>query len=161
MTGRVHHRAVYGALKTGTRVLLNELGRAEAASRAIGVRSGESLRQYQDAGRDVFAPADIIADLEAFADFPHITAALASANGYLIIPGPERLAAGGTASLALAEAGEAVTRIATVYADGACNHLEAGPARRQLAETIYALLSLDAEIAAQHPDSGPPLGGGS
>jgi len=161
MTGRVHHRAVYGALKTATSVLLEGLGRAEAASRAIGVRTGESLRQYAAPGRDPFAPADVIADLEAFADYPHITAALAAANGYLLAPGPERLRAGGAAALALAEAGEAVTKIATVYADGRCTHQEAAPARRQLAETIYALLCLDAEIAAQHPDSGPPLGGGS
>lgn len=161
MAGRVHHAAVYDGLKTATGVTLRAFGPrpGEPAARAIGVRSGESLRQYADAAKGAFAPADVIADLEAFAPYPHVTAALAGAAGYLLVPGPDQLGEGAPHT-AVAECGEAITAIATAYADRRCDHAEAPKARAEILGAILALLALDAEIAGQHPQTGPALSGG-
>ena len=165
MTGRVHSASVYAGLRTAVRLCLSSFGApdraAEAAARLIGSRCGQSLRDYADRSKDKFIPVDVAADLEAESDYPHIAAALAAASGYLLVPGPGRLKAAGSAAITLAEAGETVTEIATAFADGRCDHGEAPAQRRQLAQMIIASLTLDAEIAAQHPESGPPLGGGS
>lgn len=85
MTGappRILPRQAYLAIKAGFRLLVEAAGGVVAA--AGGSRVGKTnLSDYGSINRlDVFAPADVIADLEASVGEPVVTRALARLAGY-------------------------------------------------------------------------------
>lgn len=76
-----HHRA----LKAMFRVLIGKCGGLDAS--AAVVRVGRSqLANYTDMHSDQFAPADVVADLEAVAGEPWVTSELARRGGFILLP---------------------------------------------------------------------------
>ena len=79
----LHHRS----LKALTRVLVTACGGLDAS--AACVRVGRSqLANYHDMQSDQFAPVDVVAELEAVAGEPVVTAELARRAGCLLVPIP-------------------------------------------------------------------------
>ena len=132
------------ALKTTTRVLVRELGGFEAAAAAC-KRSLSHIHRYADPHEaDRFIPVDVLADLEAHARTPHVTAALARAAGYLLV----RQARPGNCALrsvaeTLRTTGTLVANAATALADG---HIS--PAER--VSLLAALEAAASAIATTH-----------
>lgn len=161
MTNRIHHPQIYRRLKTATLRVLKDHGGGAAAARLIEVRCEEALRQYRDQTRqDRFAPADIIADLEAGADEPHITRVLAEAQGYVLVPGPGRLRGEGCAYAALQEAGEFIAELSTALSnDGVIDRIEAPGVIRDALDAMAALAAVVKELQGRFPDvtGGPPV----
>lgn len=78
--------AEYNSLKTATKLVVADLGGGDAA--ATCTRVGKSqLSDYGNVSSDKFIPVDVVLDLERVGGVPHITAALARAQGYLLVPG--------------------------------------------------------------------------
>lgn len=103
MNARTHGRDVYKRLKGITHKLIKACGGLEAAAEET--RAGKSsLANYADsrdhtAAASMFAPIDVIADLEAAVGAPLVTKELARLAGYDLIP-LEGAAAGTLAPLA-------------------------------------------------------------
>ncbi len=77
--------AAYNALKTGTKQVLADLGGADAAVTCTRVQRSQ-LYDYGNVAVDKFTPIDVVLDLERVGGTPHITAALARAQGYMLMP---------------------------------------------------------------------------
>lgn len=73
------------ALKTAVGVLIKELGGLDAAASCVRV-GPTNLSEYQSRNRaDRHIPVDVVLDLEAIAQKPIVTAALARALGYRLV----------------------------------------------------------------------------
>ena len=90
----------YAALKTAFRVLVARVGGVDAAASVTRVGKSAIADYYNLDKPESFAPADVIADLEAVAREPFVTATLARLSGC-------RLAGGGEAT---APAGRSLTQ---------------------------------------------------
>jgi hypothetical protein len=85
MSERQFAPAAYNAVKTGTKMLVQDLGGVDAA--ATVTRVGRSqLSAYTMLTDERFIPADVVMDLEFAAGTPRVTAALARAQGYGLVP---------------------------------------------------------------------------
>jgi hypothetical protein len=85
MTGRRHSVSVYNAIKTAIKLVIADLGGLDAAATCTRVKRSQ-LGDYGSPGIESFMPADVIADLETVAGTPHVTAALARAQGFMLLP---------------------------------------------------------------------------
>lgn len=160
MTSRIHHPQIYRRLKTATARVLKDHGGGGAAARLIEVRGEEALRQYRDQTRqDRFAPADIIADLEAGADAPHITQVLAEAQGYVLVPGPGLFQGEGCAFAALREASEFIAELSTSLANGGgIDRTEAPGVIREASQAAASIMGVIEELQTRFPDlTGGPV----
>lgn len=84
---RPHREADYLALKGATRRLVDACGGVESA--AAVTRTGfQVLSKYGHPMQPVFAPVDVVADLEADAGMPLVTRALAALAGHVLVPLP-------------------------------------------------------------------------
>ncbi|WP_417491848.1 phage regulatory CII family protein [Maricaulis sp.] len=147
--------AVYTALKMATADLIDENGLAErAARRTRGGRELLRLTTLVDQG-DVWIAADQIVDLEPRASFPHVTAALAEAAGYVLVPLPDRMAGSGMEAESMQQAAEAIAAIAQAMADGKIDRGEAPHVRREIRQAIRALFAHDQALADAFPDLQP------
>lgn len=72
------------ALKSATRLLLSDVGGLDASAAATRVQRSQ-LSDYTARHLEKFLPVDIALDLERAADTPHVTAALARAQGYQLV----------------------------------------------------------------------------
>lgn len=115
-----HHGAqTYAGLKAATRLVLRDCGGLDAA--AASSRVGRSqFSDYANPNSDKFIPVDVAIDIEAIGGIPHVTAALARAQGYELLPVEPRDR--GQLGLALAAisagVGTLFATVATAFADG-------------------------------------------
>lgn len=149
---RQHAAQAYGGLKAGTRLLTRDLGGIDAAAACS--RVGRSLiSDYANPASDRFIPVDVVIDAEAIAGTPHVTAAMARALGYELVPLLAR---------PRGELGEALARISTgvgslfatvasAFADGALSEQE----RDALARDLDAVARLAAEARCLLAAAGP------
>src|SRR5690606_14850348 len=99
-----------------------------------------------------FAPADVIADLEAACGHPIVTRKLAELCGHVLVPLP--VVPGSNALLdqvtgkALMEVGQVFSRLGEARADGTICGDEANSLKREIAEAVTMLLKLDRAIDA-------------
>ena len=149
---------IRAALKAAARVLVSRIGGLDAA--AAGTRVGRSnLADYGSVNQpERFVPADVIADLEAAAGEPLITAVLARAAGFELVRlggngGPVDVV--GPLSQMAWRAGSALATAIAALADG---RIDAGE-RVMLIEQLSALqgqvrAALAALVAAQEQERG-------
>ena len=82
---RAHAPATYNSVKTAWKRLVQDLG--GVAATAACTRASLSLASdYGSVASDRFCPADMILDAEFVGGTPHVTAALARAQGYELVP---------------------------------------------------------------------------
>lgn len=75
----------YLKLKSAFRRLIKHCGGYEAASEATRV-AYQTLQKYASSEHpEIFAPADVVADLEAVADNPIVSEVLARLNGFVLV----------------------------------------------------------------------------
>ena len=134
---RPHPAHAYHGIKAAVRIAVGYVGGIDAAASIT--RVGRTLiGAYQDLASDRFIPADVILDIEAIAGGPHITAALARAQGYELLA----LAHHGPADVAVmmagigTEASRAFTTLAEALGDGLLSDKE----RYRLAGDLDALI---------------------
>jgi hypothetical protein len=85
MNARPYAPWAYNSVKTAFKLLVAELGGIDAAATCTRVERSQ-LSNYGTPNGDKFVPADVIMDLERVAGTPHITSALATAAGYVLVP---------------------------------------------------------------------------
>ncbi|WP_325395490.1 hypothetical protein [Acidocella sp.] len=85
MTERQFAPADYNAMKTAMKLVIADLGGIDAAASCTRVGRSQ-IADYGVSGKDTFAPADVVMDLERVGGTPHVTAALARAQGYMLVP---------------------------------------------------------------------------
>lgn len=126
------------ALKALFRVLLQRCGGLDAA--AACVRVGRSqLANYTDMHSDQFAPVDVVAELEAVAGEPVVTADLARRAGCILLPVVDH--AEGRLGQDMAQLGREVGEVFAAYAeslshDGQMDPAEAERVERELADVV-------------------------
>lgn len=125
------------ALKTLFRAIVDRVGGCDAAAACS--RPGRSqIASYYDMTSEAFAPVDVVADLEAAAMEPLITAELARRAGYALVP----VDAQGSGELpsSMAAFGREVAEVFATYAeamaDGKLERCEAEHLQRQLLDVI-------------------------
>ena len=85
MNSRKFAPACYNAVKTAFKNLIADLGGIDAAASCT--RIGRSqIANYGMAGNEQFVPVDVLMDLEQVGGFPHVTAALARTQGFVLVP---------------------------------------------------------------------------
>lgn len=85
MNSRKFAPACYNAVKTAFKNLISDLGGIDAAASCT--RIGRSqIANYGMAGNEQFVPVDVLMDLEHVGGFPHVTAALARTQGFVLVP---------------------------------------------------------------------------
>ncbi|NMN56886.1 hypothetical protein FHT36_000764 [Xanthobacter sp. SG618] len=117
---RPHREADYLALKGATRRLVEACGGLESA--AAVTRTGfQVLSKYGRPAEPVFAPVDVVADLEADAGVPLVTRALAALCNHVLVPLPRPEAGSGRwyrhISEVAQDAGAVVSRLGEALAD--------------------------------------------
>lgn len=124
------------ALKALFRALVERCGGFDAAAACTRV-SRSQLHNYTDMHSDQFAPVDVVADLEATAGEPLVTAELARRAGWLLMPlpvGGEGRLSQNIAQLAR-ETGEACASfVEAIGNDGRIDPAEAERIERELAD---------------------------
>ncbi len=105
---RPHAPAAYNALKTTWKCLVQNVGGLDATAACTRVNAS-LLSQYGNVYGERFAPVDVILDVETIAGDPLVTAALARAQGYLLVPVAPRGA--DALSVRLAEIGRDVAAL--------------------------------------------------
>lgn len=150
---RPHREADYLALKGATRRLVEACGGVESA--AAVTRTGfQVLSKYGRPQEPVFAPVDVVADLEADAGDPFVTRALAQLAGHVLVPLPRAEAGQGRWYRHISEiamdAGAVVQRLGEAIADDGevtkaeCRTLAL---RERVREAIAELAALDHALA--------------
>ncbi|MBW4089920.1 MAG: hypothetical protein HIU82_02255 [Proteobacteria bacterium] len=105
---RPHAPVAYNALKTAWKCLVQDVGGVEAVAACTRVNL-TLVSQYGNVYGDRFAPIDVVMDAETVGGTPLVTAALARAQGYLLVPVAPRGA--GDLSVKLAEIGRDVAAL--------------------------------------------------
>lgn len=151
--GRAFDESAYLGLKAAFRRLTKSVGGQESAASITRV-DHQRIGRYGRAHEPMFAPVDVVADLEHDAGVPMVTRALADLQGYLLIPKPPTT---GDARWvehlgALAkEAGEAIAKLGTAFAEGGTITGEESrrmELRREVAETMEVLARIDKALEA-------------
>lgn len=146
---RQHHARDYAAMKTALRALVDRVGGVEAASSVLGgyptSRISEAMSLHHP---ERMLRVDLVADLEAVAGQPLVSAVVARLNGCVLLPMP---AATGDAGLAvgavLRGAGEVGARAAEAMADGTLTDAERGALADRLGELARAVAHAQAVLA--------------
>ena len=133
---RQHAPSTYNTLKTAVKRLVLDVGGVDAAASCTrGTRS--LFSDYGNITSDRHLPADAILDLETIGGVPHVTEALASAQGYRLVrvdPRPRDEVAA-----ALARIGQSMgvlfSNAAAALADGVLTPVEAAGLSRDLEST--------------------------
>lgn len=148
----------YAGVKTATRLLVQQIGGVDAF--AACTRATRSMAsEYGAPHGERFIAADIVLDAEAVAAEPLVTAALARAQGYALVPVTARGA--GALAAKLSEIGRDVAALLATAAT-ALSHAEPTPAERavligdldQLARVAQETQMLLQEGAARHKKGG-------
>lgn len=145
-------RRDYLALKAATRALIEMLGGVTAASAVSRIDAGR-LSRYGNPHEALFAPLDVIADLEAAAGDAAITRALAALAGFHLV---ERAAARSEVEhltrifgVVAAEMGDVLRSTGEALVDGRLTAQELATIDREAAEAEAALAQLRTDIAAR------------
>ncbi|MGQ3671645.1 phage regulatory CII family protein [Xanthobacter sp. TB0136] len=119
-SARRHRHADYLALKGATRRLVEACGGQESAATVTRV-APQTLNKYGHPHEGVFAPVDVVADLEADAGDLLVTRALATISGHVLVRLPEGIEGSGCWYGHIADvaqgAGEVVRRLGAALAD--------------------------------------------
>lgn len=148
--GRAFPDHVYLTIRAAFRRLTAACGGQEAAA-AITRADHQRISRYGRVGETMFAPIDVVADLERDAGQPLVTRELADLAGYLLVAKP---AAGaqpvGMRDLAqlAKETGDAVADLADALADVDITAAEASRVRVQVREAMEVMARIDAGLAA-------------
>lgn len=157
--GRVFPACSYMALKAAFRRLTKAVGGQESAATITRV-DFQRIGRYGRAHEAMFAPVDVVADLEADAGEPMVTRALADLQGYLLVPKPPTQ---GDAEWvehlgALAkEAGEAIAKLGQAFAHGGtitADEVRDMELRREVAEAMEVLARIDKALESVERESG-------
>ena len=150
---RQHPTRVYTALKSASADVLDRNGGTPSAARRTR-GSDETLRRaIRHDWPDSWLAIDQLIDLEPRCEHPFVTAELAAASGFLLVPSPERIRADGLAARSIKEAAEAIAAISEAQASGKGVERNAVPhVRREVREAILALFAYDEELERLHPD---------
>ncbi len=172
MLGRAFPAPAYQALKAAFRRLTKAAGGQESAASVTRV-DHQRIGRYGRAQEPMFAPVDVVADLEADVGEPHVTRMLADLQGCLLIPkpplqgDPEWIAHLGALGK---EAGEALSCLSeALESDGkiTADEVRDMELRREVREAMEVLARVDQALAAVErageegqPASGAASGGG-
>lgn len=138
----------YRRLKAATAEALRATPDGSAAAFAPRTRVNErTLRLYADHSSELFAPLDVVADLEAATAEPVLARVLADLSGCVL---RRKHVDGETSALAaIKETGEATAAIAALALSGAWGLDEVRAARAAVNDALVALASLDAALDAR------------
>lgn len=148
MHARIFPSVSYLSLKAAFRRLTKAVGGQESAASITRV-DFQRIGRYGRTHEAMFAPVDVVADLESDAGEPLVTRAMADLQGYLLIPKPpttgdaqwvEHLG-----SLAK-EAGEAMAKLGEAFAHGGtitAAEVRDMDLRREVREAMEALARID------------------
>lgn len=143
----------YNALKTAAKRALVDVGGIDAAASCTrGTRS--LFSEYGSVGSDRFMPIDAVLDLETIGGTPHITAALASAQGFRlerIDPRPRDEVAAALARIA-SSMGTLFATASDALSDGIVTQAEALRLGRDLETTSRLVLEAMALLRAGPDD---------
>ena len=145
--------ADYFALKSATRQLVHQCGGVEAA--AAVTRAGfQTVSKYGRPQEAMFAPLDVIADLEADAGAPLVTRQLAALARHVLVPLPEGADGKGRWYRHISEVtqgvGEVVRRLGRALEDDgdvSFEEVRRLALREQVREAIADLAELDRALA--------------
>ena len=147
MMPRQHNPGDYAGLKTGFRVLVQQVGGLEAASAVTGYPVSRLAEAYSLTS-DRMPRVDHVADLEAIAPAPLVTFHLARLCGHILVPLRGR---GGVAGEALAtvirDAGALGAEVVAAMADGRLSGAERAQLRERLALLGRAVAAADVALA--------------
>ena len=134
----------YAALKAATRKLLAAAGGGNEGAKATRVGQ-QVLSSYGSLGAEHaerFAPIDVIADLEAECGQPLVTRRLAELSNCLLVPLPIADGFDAVSRQTMRSAQEYAELIASVMAAKADGRIDAGEARRLLADIRDLMVEL-------------------
>lgn len=133
LMARQHAAQGYAGLKTGTRLLTRDLGGIDAAAACS--RVGRTLwSDYASPHSDRFIPVDVVIDAEAIAGTPYVTAAMARAQGYHLVPllARPRGELGDALGRISTGVGALFATVAAAFSDGALSPAERDTLAREL-----------------------------
>ncbi len=149
MQTRVFPSISYLSLKAAFRRLTKAAGGQESAASITRV-DFQRIGRYGRPHETMFAPTDVVADLEADAGDPLVTRAMADLQGYLLVPKPpaegdlewvKHLGALGK------ESGEAIVGLSKIVGCGdttiTANEIQKMELRREVAEAMEVLAQID------------------
>jgi hypothetical protein len=143
---RQYMPADYNAIKTAVKLVVADLGGIDAAASCTRVGRSQ-IAEYGVPGKDSFAPADVIMDLERVGGAAHITAALARAQGYMLVPMDMPRERGALASL-MAEIGRDVGDLFGTAATALAHDKLSEQERQDLLRELDTLRGVSAEAIA-------------
>lgn len=138
----------YAGLKTATRVLTKAIGNQCDAAQAtrVGQQAISTYASTSDDHSDVFAPVDVIADLEAECGQPIVTRKLAELSQHELVPLPELLRDGKgleqISGAAVKEAGEFLSVLGSALSDGTLGEKELAAVSAEGREVIAVVWRL-------------------
>lgn len=148
MTPRQLPAVDYASLKTATRGLIKAIGTETDAATVTRVAQ-QHLSRYVSTASDnaeMFAPVDIVADLEAECGQPIVTRKLAEFSGHELVPLPEILRDGNgldqVSGAAVKETGEFLAALGTALADGKLGEKEMAAVSSEGREVIAVVWRL-------------------
>lgn len=146
MNRRLHSDEIYARLKAATTSAIRSTPQGDCAKFAELTRvEGRSLRKFCDHASDLFAPIDIIADIEVAAAQPIVTRVLADLAGFDLTP--QRPCPETSALRAVQETSEASAAIASLLINGAWDRERARAVQKEVREAMNALGALDAALS--------------
>lgn len=144
-----HSPAVANSVKTAWKLLVQRLGGVDATAACTRAQRSR-VSEYGTIGTDRWAPVDVILDAETIAGVPMVTAALARAQGYDLVPVvphgdgelPVHLARIG------ATAGDMFRAAAEALADGVLTEAERIEVAARMADAARVLQQAQAALLA-------------
>lgn len=145
---RIFSNDTYERLKGAARDLI---GAAGGPRRCQGITRGTEslLSRYGARQEEVFAPIDVIADLEKDAGEPIVTKLLAEISGHLLVPIPTSQSAAnwfGHLSGVLTGGSQVEVALSDALADGRIDVAEAKALRAKVLEAMAQMASLGAAL---------------
>ncbi|MGQ3674275.1 hypothetical protein ACT6QH_02060 [Xanthobacter sp. TB0139] len=151
---RRHRRADYLSLKGAMRRLVEACGGQESAASVTRV-APQTLSRYGHPQEHVFAPVDVVADLEADADAALVTRELAALTGHVLVRLPQGVAGQGRwvrhISDIVQDASALTGRLARALEDDGrvtADEVRGLGLRGAIREAMEGLAALDAELVA-------------
>lgn len=155
VTGRQLSAVEYAGIKTAQRCLRKAIGTQGQAAAATRVEQ-QAISGYESTDErfaESFAPADIIADLEAECGQPIVTRKLAELAGHMLVPMP-RVSLSGTrlgriTASALKETAEVFAELGAALDDERICKAESDKLAATIDEAMTVLAALKLQIAAE------------
>lgn len=142
MSARTHGAAAYHCLRTAWKRVVEALGGVDAT--AACVRVGRSqVSAYGDIHGERHVPIDVVLDAETIAGEPFVTAALASAQGFALLPIVPR--DGGDLSVALIKISRHATQLLGDAAEALADQCLDDAERATLAHDLDILIRAASE----------------